>query len=384
MSTQAVDKDPWHYPRGELAAHILQALTLVDLIAIFAPRRKGKTWFVLRDLSPASIQRNYVPVYASLWQTPDKPHFAVIDALTRARALLAKRRLPWADYLTKLSSVSVNVAGLGGASVARSRRAEATADELGAMAARLAELVAEAGKRQRRVLLLIDEAQHLATSAVFDSTTKSLRTAIEGLRATRAGALKAVFTGSSRTDLTALLEHRNAAFYHSFDRQELPDLDSGYTDFVAEQLQRLGQLRVSREALWQTFGELHRSPYFMQALIRELMLKRETTLDGARNRVLQDLRDSPETAGRWAALKPLEKAIFRRVEAGVSLYSNEVMNTLAEATGRDAVTTGQVQNAMRQLTKKGYIGATRRRGEYRIEDPELKTWLDRQDAAAWE
>ena len=40
MSTQAVDKDPWHYPRGELAAHILQALTLVDLIAIFAPRRK--------------------------------------------------------------------------------------------------------------------------------------------------------------------------------------------------------------------------------------------------------------------------------------------------------------------------------------------------------
>lgn len=384
MSTQAVDNDPWHYPRGELAAHILQALTLVDLIAIFAPRRKGKTWFVLRDLSPASIQRNYVPVYASLWQTPDKPHLAVIDALTRAQALLAKRRLPWADYLTKLSSVSVNVAGLGGASVARSRKAEATADELGAMAARLAELVAGAGKRQRRVLLLIDEAQHLATSAVFDSTTKSLRTAIEGLRATRAGALKAVFTGSSRTDLTALLEHKNAAFYHSFDRQELPDLDSGYTDFVAEQLQRLGQLRVSREALWQTFGELHRSPYFMQALIRELMLKRETTLDGARNRILQDLRDSPETAGRWAALKPLEKAIFRRVEAGVSLYSNEVMNTLAEAIGRDAVTAGQVQNAMRQLTKKGYIGATRRRGEYRIEDPELKTWLDRQDASAWE
>ena len=51
------------------------------------------------------------------------------------------------------------------------------------------------------------------------------------------------------------------------------------------------------------------------------------------------------------------------------------MKALAKEVGKKAVTSGQVQNVIRQLTKKGYIGATRRRGEYRIEDSELKTWL---------
>lgn len=369
-------RDPWHYPRGELAAHILQAFTVVDLIAIFAPRRKGKTWFVLRDLSPASIQRDYVPVYASLWRTPDKPHLAIIEALKLARATLEKKRVPWRDYLSKLSSVSVNVAGIGGGSLGLTRKTEASADELALMGTLMTEVVQEARKRKRRVLLLIDEAQHLATSSAFDNTTKSLRTAIEGLRATQAGCIKAVFTGSSRTDLAALLEHKNAAFYQSFDRQELPDLDRAYTDFVAEQLGRLGRVRVGREALWEAFCEMHKSPYFMQELIRELMLKRAKTLKEALDRIQRNIRDNPEISGRWTALNELEKAVFVRVEDGVSLYSSEVLKVLAREIGKEEVTSGQVQNAIRQLTKRGYIAATARRGAYRIEDPELKTWLD--------
>ena len=371
-----MDRDPWHYPRGELAAHILQALTVVDLIAIFAPRRKGKTWFVLRDLSPASIQRDFVPIYASLWRTPDKPHLAIIEALKLAQATLEKKRVPWKDYLSKLSSVSVNVAGIGGGSLGLSRKTEASADELTLMGTLLTDVVHAASKRKRRVLLLIDEAQHLATSSAFDNTTKSLRTAIEGLRATRPGSIKGVFTGSSRTDLAALLEHKNAAFYQSFDRQELPDLGREYTDFVAEQLRRLGKVRVAREALWETFCELHRSPYFMQELVRELMLKRAKTLEEARDRILKNIQDNPEISGRWAALNALEKAVFGKVEDGASIYSSDVLQALARETGKPEVTSGQVQNVVRQLTKKGYIAATARRGAYRIEDPELKTWLD--------
>lgn len=370
-----MDRDPWHYPRGELAAHILQAFTVVDMIVIFAPRRKGKTWFVLRDLSPASIKKDYVPVYASLWRTPDKPHLAVIEALKLAQAEMKKKRVPWSEYLSKLSSVSVNVAGIGGGSLGLARKSEASADELTLMGELMAEVVQEAKKRKRRVLLLIDEAQHLATSSAFDSATKSLRTAIEGLRATQAGSIKTLFTGSSRTDLVALLEHKNAAFYQSFDRQELPDLDRAYTDFVADQLARLGKVRVGRDGLWDTFCELQKSPYFMQELIRELMLKRAKTLKEARERILENIRANPEITGRWTALNGLEKAVFLQVEGEASLYSGDVMKALAKEIGKKEVTSGQVQNVIRQLTRKGYIGATRRRGEYRIEDPELKTWL---------
>lgn len=368
-------RDPWHYPRGELAAQLLQSFTVVDMIAIFAPRRKGKTWFVLRDLSPASIKKDYVPVYASLWRTPDKPHLAILEALKLAHAEMEKKRVPWTEYLSRLSSVSVNVAGIGGGSLGMSRKSEATADELTLMGRLMTDVVHEAKKRKRRVLLLIDEAQHLATSSAFESTTKSLRTAIEGLRATQPGSIKALFTGSSRTDLAVLLEQQDAAFYQSVDRQELPDLDRSYTNFVADQLARLGKVRVGRDPLWDTFCELEKSPYFMQELIRELMLKRARTLKEARERILWNIRANPEISGRWTALGPLERAVFLRVETGASLYSGDVMKALAEETGKKGVTSGQVQNVIRQLTKKGYIGATQRRGEYRIEDTELKTWL---------
>jgi uncharacterized protein len=269
----------------------------------------------------------------------------------------------------------VNVAGIGGGSLGMSRKSEATADELTLMGRLMTDVVHEAKKRKRRVLLLIDEAQHLATSSAFDSTTKSLRTAIEGLRATQPGSIKALFTGSSRTDLAVLLEQQDAAFYQSVDRQELPDLDRAYTNFVADQLARLGKVRVGRDPLWDTFCELEKSPYFMQELIRELMLKRARTLKEARERLLWNIRANPEISGRWTALGPLERAVFLRVETGASLYSGDVMKALAEEIGKKGVTSGQVQNVIRQLTKKGYIGATQRRGEYRIEDTELKTWL---------
>ncbi len=369
-------EDPWHYPRGELAQHILQALTVVDLIAIFAPRRKGKTWFVLRDLSPASVKRRYVPVYASLWRTPDKPHLAVTEALRLASEMLKRKRVPWRDYLSRLSSVSVNVAGIGGGSLGLTRKAEASDEALTLMGKLLDDVVNAAEKRDRRVLLLLDEAQHLATSSAFDATTKSLRTAIEGIRATRPGSLKAVFTGSSRTDLAVLLEHRNAAFYRSFDRQELPDLSRDYTDFVSAQLERLGRVRVDRDALWEVFDDLHRSPYFMQEVIRELMLKRAGSLDEAHETVARNIRDNPEISARWSQLNALEQALFARTRIAAPYYSSEALETLAADSGRESVTSGQVQNALRQLTRRGYIGATDRRGEYRIEDTELMTWLE--------
>ncbi len=371
-----MDRDPWQYPRGELANKLLQTLTVVDLIAIFAPRRKGKTWFVLRDLSPASIRQDYVPVYASLWRTPEQPHRAIIEALKLAEEALMNKRVLWSRYLSKLASVSVNIAGVGGGSVGLSRKSEASADELTMMGTLMTRVVEAAKKRKRKVLLIIDEAQHLATSSAFDSTAKSLRTAIEGIRATQPGSLKAVFTGSSRTDLATLLEHQNAAFYQSFDRQALPDLEQEYTNFVAEQLARLGKIRVSKEGLWKAFCELQQSPYYMQEMIRELMLKRAKTLDEARDRILNNIRDNPEIAARWAALDAMERAVFTRIEDKRSIYSVEVMVSIAKEVGKKEVSSSQVQNAIRKLTNKGYIGARQKRGEYQVEDPELKTWLD--------
>ena len=60
----------WHFPRTTLAQHYLNLLDIgiSSSFAIVAPRRKGKTLFILQDLAPEAQKAGYVPVYASLWQ----------------------------------------------------------------------------------------------------------------------------------------------------------------------------------------------------------------------------------------------------------------------------------------------------------------------------
>jgi hypothetical protein len=52
--------------------------------SIFAPRRTGKTVFLLQDLTPAARKAGYVVAYADLWQIRLNPGMALIRGLEEA------------------------------------------------------------------------------------------------------------------------------------------------------------------------------------------------------------------------------------------------------------------------------------------------------------
>jgi hypothetical protein len=70
----------------------------------------------------------------------------------------------------------------------------------------LAELEDKAGKK--RLLLMIDEVQHLSTSRSFDPLTHALRTMLDK----RQGRVKSIFTGSSRHYMNLLLNESQSPF----------------------------------------------------------------------------------------------------------------------------------------------------------------------------
>lgn len=76
----------WHYPRSKLAQEVLGNFELGTLSrgTIFAPRRKGKTEFILRDLLSLARKRARAAVYANLWDDKDNPHRALAIALKEA------------------------------------------------------------------------------------------------------------------------------------------------------------------------------------------------------------------------------------------------------------------------------------------------------------
>jgi hypothetical protein len=79
-------RDPWHYPRTNLADQYLKTLDigLVKSLVIFAQRRMGKTEFLRKDLIPAAEQAGYIPIYVSPWESREDPEAVLLDAIQKA------------------------------------------------------------------------------------------------------------------------------------------------------------------------------------------------------------------------------------------------------------------------------------------------------------
>ena len=126
-------------------------------LAMFAPRRVGKTYFLDHDLAPAARQAKSLPVYADLWLQKSAPLEAINHALEES---LDDVTVPGSE-VGRLARTTVRKVGALGASVdfgdAPARRPLPSAAEL-RLDALVVRLAATAGKP---ILLMLDEIQAL-------------------------------------------------------------------------------------------------------------------------------------------------------------------------------------------------------------------------------
>ena len=185
--------------RPALAA---SCLALVDAqpgrpLAMFAPRRVGKTWFLDHDLAPAARAAGKLPVYADLWLQKAAPLEAINHALEEA---LDDALVP-ASRAGKTAQTKVRSLGLLGAQLTLAdtpERRPLPADPALRLDSLVQRLHAAAGKP---VLLMLDEVQTLADGAQAEARIAALRAVLHQRRSI----LQAVFTGSSQEDMARLL-----------------------------------------------------------------------------------------------------------------------------------------------------------------------------------
>ncbi len=110
----------WHFHRPVLAKRYLDMLDvgLVTSTTIFAPRRAGKTSFLLKDIAPAAQAAGYTVAYADLWQTKLSPAVAIIRALEKAKEpngplqrIIAKVHAPVKEIKASAQIVGTSVEG---------------------------------------------------------------------------------------------------------------------------------------------------------------------------------------------------------------------------------------------------------------------------------
>ena len=360
--------DGWHFPRKTLAEHYLSLfdLGISSSFSLIAPRRKGKTLFILRDLAPAS-KKKYLPVYASLWSNINAPHEGLISALEEAIAGLDKK-----GFVSRLLQAKVKKATLSNELLGRmevefaSNPEKATAKDLTYLDQLLTTLTEKAGKKT--VLLLIDEVQHLSTSPSFDALTHALRTMLDK----RQGQVKSMFTGSSRHYMNLLFNESQSPFYHFSHPLPFPDLDDEFLVFLQQKLASEHHLSVTVAELSHAFKQLDYSPYWMMKLITRLLIARsgvKDALDYARH-LIEAAEDYEGTAKQ---LKPADRLVFLALCNNENPFSARLLKQIEKETTVKGVASN-VQRSLQRLQDQQLISQVKK-GEYQVEKPGLKRFL---------
>lgn len=260
QSSHSAQAEPWFYRRPELAIHISNMCrdTLFSRMAYFGEPRIGKSHFFLNELSPMLIQDGMRPIYISM--QGNAPYVELAKQLAIALDELEN------DGVHELSLHSDIIKqykeNLFADMALESQPRAPTSIELLNIKLHLNSLVEVVGSS--KIVLVLDDFQHLSTSSAFDNFIYALRTQFDeyGSRIT------VIFIGSSRVQL--LFEDDQAAFYQSAQVKEFPTIDDGFVDYCVNRLKD-DNVHINKQDLLEFWAEIDLSPYWMVKLMHEMV-----------------------------------------------------------------------------------------------------------------
>lgn len=359
-----MSRDIWHYPRQELAQQVLGMFNsgLSSALVFFAPRRMGKTEFLLKDMKPLAESKDWPVLYFSFLDVGSEPKQAFTLALMQFAVDIGATK--WSKLQQYIKKVS---AGVGGVQAGVELR------EPDQVSYSLKDVMAALAKH-KPMLLLLDEVQALAYYEQNRDFIATLRTALD----INKDALKVVFTGSSRQGLRNMFAQSDAPFFHFGQNLNLPELDKDFTDHLAQVFYQTTGRQIDKQALWEAFKALDKIPQLIRSLVERMVLNPELTIDEAKEQLMQEVVDERDYANIWQSRSLLEQLLLRSIANGdKALFSQANRQQLANKMGIEDLPVSTVQSAIRSLQRQHIIGSLPERGGYYIDDPNFQGWIQR-------
>lgn len=347
--------------RPELLESVMTVLTtrLKQGVTLFAPRTKGKTWFVRHELIPAAKKLRWQVVYVDLWSNRNEPEIALVEGLEDQGA--PKSGL---FQTIKLSKVGVKVKppavefGAEFEPEAKTKRELTLSRRLRLAMDKLVD------HSKSTTLLVIDEFQTLAKTKNNDFVA-AFRTAIQAHQ----GKLVIVYTGSSRAALMGMFTRQKAPLFDSAFPIDLPDLGREFIEDRVKFIATRSGRKVPIDKLEQVFKRVDRSPQAMNEIVLQILVSGDPEPEAAFKVWLEKKR--AETSNRLNDLSALELIMLsylaRDDEDRHSTYSSEAKAELANIAGfKSPLTTSQVQSTVKKLERKDLIVPTEVPGAYEV------------------
>lgn len=365
--------DHWHFGRPELAQEYLATFErgLTSARGLFARRRMGKTEFLKQDLIPAATAAGYFTAYVNLWDNRDNPGEALVAALYQAMQargvgkMLERLRTP-----VKKVKASGKVPGVGeGAFEAE------LADQKTPAASLLTEAMQKLDRKKKRLLLIIDEAQMLA-SEPNSNFAHALRAALD----IRKRDIKVIFAGSSETTLRSMFARPSAPFYNWAGLEPFQLLGDEFVEAMVEKVAAISRHPLKLADARAAFAALRDTPEFFRRYLDRYLVNPIEGSDAALTYAKQHIFNSEDFERQWMEMLPADQAILDMVANGATdLYSKESREALAKALGlEEPVKKSTPQNALTRLTNKNVLTRIDV-GRYQFEDAAFSDWIRHRD-----
>jgi hypothetical protein len=361
--------DPWHFARPLLAQKYLKTFRvgLLSAQALFAPRRMGKSEFLEQDLIPAARKTGLLTAYLNLWDAREHPRGALIGTLARAGSprgisgLLKKLKSP-----LKKVRASAKITGIAEGSL----EAELIEDSRVAGTA-LSDLLRSFDRADRKLLLVLDEAQVLASPAHSD-LAHSLRAGLDVRKQT----IKVIFAGSSESSLRRMFGRATEPFYNWAPIEPFERLGAEFVTAMTHKVNQLSRYPLSEREALRAFDALKRTPEFFRRYLQRYLAYAELGSRAALDDTLEHVFSSSGYRTVWARLLPADKAVLMALAHGVSdLHSLPARQRLAEDLGLGkAAPLDTPKNALRRLQKEELV-VKLEYGHYQIQDEGFVDWL---------
>ncbi|OOF47195.1 selenocysteine synthase [Rodentibacter trehalosifermentans] len=327
--------DPLYYPRVELADLLVRNLAegISSAFTLFAPRRMGKTQFLLNDITKSAEQLGFNVFYFSFMNE----NRATIQGEFRQALMKFLTEISPTSALKQIKSVEIL-----GVSIEKN---EEIAQELP-----INVLIDEIAKDKKPTLMLLDEVQELARIPKTEGLIRSLRTGLD----TNKNQVKVIFTGSSTNGLRKIFDDIKAPFFHFSHTIKFPNLDQKFTDYLAEiYTQRTGN-KLDKHQFFTLFEKLQFTPLYLRAITQDMIIDPTMTLEEAAESRLHQIHDQSDFVKDWQNLTALEQQILLFVHRGESgFYKQDIRQKLADALGLEkAISTSSVQTNIKKLINK--------------------------------
>lgn len=372
-----------HFPRPILAKTLADGLQGHAVFGdsssglfLAAPRRTGKSTFLMSDLRPELEARGILVVYCDLWADQKRDPAALIS--DTIGAALARVLGPVARTAKSMGLDEVNIAGTLKIDTKKIGRVEGST-----LTDALRSLHTAAKKP---VALIIDEAQQALTSDLGESAMMALKSARDQLNQPGDINLMLIMSGSDRDKLLRLVNTTSAPFYGSAI-QKMPDLGRDFVTHVARlvERQRPDLVPADIDKLLVAFNMFSCRPQFFAHALGEVLNPLNQSAARFEDVILRaafqrSVDDEQQMASDFLSLKPVEQAVlWRLLEQGSRFraYDADALNFYADSVG-ERITPAQVQHVLDSLRNRAPALVWKSaRGEYAIDEAMMYPWYSR-------